>query len=300
MKTIKIKDYCTSQQGFTLIEIAIVMVIIGLLMGGGISIMGILNERKARNESVDYLKQAKEAVLSFAAINGRFPRPDTNTDGQEDSCAVPCRGFLPYQTLGISPTDYYKRELRYEINTNLASDLNTSCSTLSSGLSARPTVIDSDGTAAAFSVAAVLVSSGQKDEDVNGNVFDDVTTGTFQGDNSDGTPNYLRSPPLEGTFDDLVIYINEGELFESLSCLELLKRWIVTINNTSGSTVYLHDTTNNSCLGRIDNNNVKNFSLTRNHSIDIMDNFSGGVHVSSAPDALSASPVTGNISIAVP
>jgi prepilin-type N-terminal cleavage/methylation domain-containing protein len=40
------------EAGFTLIEIAIVMVIIGLLAGGGVSLMGMLSERKARNETV--------------------------------------------------------------------------------------------------------------------------------------------------------------------------------------------------------------------------------------------------------
>ena len=49
-----------------MLEIAIVMVIIGLLAGGGISLMGMLTQRKARNETIDYLKQAETALISFA------------------------------------------------------------------------------------------------------------------------------------------------------------------------------------------------------------------------------------------
>ncbi|HWR90943.1 MAG TPA: type II secretion system protein, partial [Desulfobacterales bacterium] len=45
------------QRGFTLIEIAVVMVIIGLLAGGGVSLMRMLTERKARNDALAYLKE---------------------------------------------------------------------------------------------------------------------------------------------------------------------------------------------------------------------------------------------------
>ena len=63
-------SHAENHKGFTLIEIAIVMVIIGLLAGGGISLMGVLTKRKARNQSIDYLKQAKEALTSYANIHG--------------------------------------------------------------------------------------------------------------------------------------------------------------------------------------------------------------------------------------
>jgi len=62
-----------NSRGFSLIEIAIVMVIIGVLAGGGVSLIGMLTKRKARTESIDYLKHAQAALISFADINGRLP-----------------------------------------------------------------------------------------------------------------------------------------------------------------------------------------------------------------------------------
>ena len=99
-----------NSRGFTLIEIAIVMVIIGVLAGGGVSLMGMLTKRKARTETIEYLKQAQAALISFADINGRLPWADTSGDGAEN--AGSSSGNLPYQTLRLSPTDPYKRTLQ--------------------------------------------------------------------------------------------------------------------------------------------------------------------------------------------
>jgi prepilin-type N-terminal cleavage/methylation domain-containing protein len=70
-----------TRHGFTLIEMAIVMVIVGILAGGGAFVMGMLTERKARNESIDYLHQAREALLSHASTQGVLPWADTDQDG---------------------------------------------------------------------------------------------------------------------------------------------------------------------------------------------------------------------------
>ena len=103
-----------------MIEIAIVMVIIGLLAGGGISLMVALTQRKARNETIDYLKQAETALISFAGINGRLPWADTSGNGNENNGAS--SGNLPYQTLKLIPTDPNKRVLKYALNSNLGTD----------------------------------------------------------------------------------------------------------------------------------------------------------------------------------
>jgi len=206
------------EKGFTLIEIAIVMVIIGLVMGGGLAIMRTLTDRKFRNESIDYLNKAKEAAITFSNINGRLPWADTDSpeDGIENTNAT--SGTLPYITVGVPPADAYKRAVTYEVNASLITNINTitnmvtSCNALMTGLSGRPLILDADaGAGSAFSVAAVLVSSGPMDADGNGNVFDDIP-GAGGGDNTDGTPNYIRNPPI-ATFDDLVVYIGGNELY---------------------------------------------------------------------------------------
>jgi len=64
-------------KGFTLIEIAIALVIIGLLIGLGASLIGPLTKRAKITETKDTLNAAVESVIGFAAKNNRLP---TNTE----------------------------------------------------------------------------------------------------------------------------------------------------------------------------------------------------------------------------
>jgi prepilin-type N-terminal cleavage/methylation domain-containing protein len=226
--------FISDTRGFTLLEIAIVMVIIGILTGGGVSMMRILTERKARNETADYLQQVRSALISFAVTQGRLPSADSDGDGLENSGQG--AGNLPYLTLQVPPTDAYKRVLRYEVNTNLdTTSLATTCSALRGGLAVSPSVVDGDGTGTPFHVAAVLVSGGPMNADGNGTALDAYNSGTHQGNNASGNPNYLRHPPVQ-TFDDLTAYIGGNELF-GLMC-EYVN---LAVNNNSGATVYVYD-----------------------------------------------------------
>jgi prepilin-type N-terminal cleavage/methylation domain-containing protein len=243
----------TDSDGFTLLEIAIVMVIIGILAGGGVSLMKMLTERKARNASVDYLQQVRAALISYTINNGHLPWADGNNDGIADNGTA--SGTLPYLTLQMAPADAYKRILRYEINANLGSDRYTTCSALKGGLAVRPQVVDADGSGTAFSVAAVLVSAGPMDADSNGNVFDALAAGTHQGNNASGTPNYLRNPPV-ATFDDLTTYIGGNEL--SADLCEYLD---LAVNNSSGATVYLHDPNRGNDIASIPTGGTGSYSI---------------------------------------
>lgn len=256
-----------NSRGFTLIEIAIVMVIIGVLAGGGVSLMGMLTQRKARTETIEYLKQAQAALISFADINGRLPWADTSGDGAEN--AGSSSGNLPYQTLRLSPTDPYKRMLRYEFNANLATNLTASCSALRAGLSGGPNMVDADGAAASFPIAAILVSAGTMDADSDGNVFDDISTGTHQGDNRDGNPNYIRHPSVDD-FDDLVVYLGENELYGKI-CEYLA----LAVNNTSGATVYVYNSTQAADLGTLNDGSSGVYEIMSRTQIEIR-NASGG------------------------
>lgn len=234
-----------SGRGFTLIEIAIVLVIIGLLAGGGAAVLGMLTSRKARAESLDYLLSCKEAVISFASIHGRLPLTSADADGTVSDGDGQASGYFPYLDLKTAPADAYKRTLRYAVNANLTTNLSATCAALRSGLTGAPAVVDADGAATAFSVAAVLVGAGPADADSDGNVFDRISSGTFQGDNTDGNPNYLRHPPID-TFDDLILYIGDNELYGRI-CEYL----VLAVNNNSGSTVYVYNQTAGSDLGSV-------------------------------------------------
>ncbi len=257
------------ENGFTLLEIALVMVLIGLVAGGGISLLSIHSKRNARNGTIDYLNQAKAALVSFANINGRLPWADTSGDGNED--ASDTFGSLPFQTLRISPADPNDRALGYELNTNLGLNRPTSCNTLRLGLAGRPNVVDIDGSPVAFPIAAILISAGPMDADSNGNVFDDINAGTHQGDNTDGNPNYLRHTPLENTFDDLVVYLGENELYG-----EICGNPLLTVRNTSLPLVYVYDQSLGVDVGIVVNGDTETYDIISGSQIELRDAPAGG------------------------
>ncbi len=264
------------RQGFTLIEIAIVMIVIGVLAGGGAFVMGMLTERKARNESIDYLHQAKEALISYASTQGILPSADTDQDGTGDGATA---GGFPYLDLKLKPTDFYKRVLRYELDPNLSTDLQTTCGALKAGLSGSPDVVDGDGSSTAFSVAVILVSSGPMDADGDGNILDSVTTGSHQGNNNTGVPNYIRFSPTD-TFDDLVVYIGEHELYS-----ELCEYLTLAVINSSASTVYAYNHTLGSNLGTLIAGASGSYQILSGTQVSVRDtNGGGGSPAASTPD----------------
>ncbi len=257
------------QNGFTLVEIAIVMVIIGVLTGGGVSLMKVLTERKARNGSLEYLQQVRLTLIGFAESQGRLPWADGDADGLEDNGTT--LGSLPYQTLQLGPVDAYSRVLRYEVNAQLTANQTTTCAALRGGLAGRPAVVDADGATTAFSVAMVLVSPGAMDADSNGNLLDDINTGTHQGNNANGNPNYLRYPPLTGSFDDLTAYLGGNELFADMC--EYLN---LAVNNGSGATVYVYDVNQASDLGTVAAGNAALYSVSSGTRVELRSAANGG------------------------
>lgn len=69
----------TNQKGFTIIEVAIVMVIVGLLVGFGAALVGPLTERSKRMATTELLQSALESVVGFAATEKRIPQWGDNT-----------------------------------------------------------------------------------------------------------------------------------------------------------------------------------------------------------------------------
>jgi prepilin-type N-terminal cleavage/methylation domain-containing protein len=99
------------QSGFTLVEMAIVLVIIGLLIGGLLVPLATQKEQEKRSENAALLDEAVQALIGFAVVHGRLPCPDTDaltspTRGQENTCAADNTtayyGRLPWVTLGIN------------------------------------------------------------------------------------------------------------------------------------------------------------------------------------------------------
>jgi prepilin-type N-terminal cleavage/methylation domain-containing protein len=103
------------QRGFTLTELAVVLLIVGLVIGGTLMTLSAQNEVRQIADTQRTLEQAREAIIGFAIRAERLPCPASGATGVETfvsatdlSCAVPAtpaNQFVPALTLGIGPTD---------------------------------------------------------------------------------------------------------------------------------------------------------------------------------------------------
>jgi len=119
-------------RGFTLVEMAIVLLIMGLLLGGGLTVLSAQIEQQRINDTQRQLEQAREALIGFALANGRLPCPASATipagvalAGQEPTpvLAAGCAnaaGVLPWATLGVSETDAWGRRFTYRVTPQFA------------------------------------------------------------------------------------------------------------------------------------------------------------------------------------
>ncbi len=110
------------QCGFTLAEVAVVVLIVGLLLGGLLGTYSTQIDLSRTAETKKTLETARDALIGFAAANGRLPCPATvnpphatTSNGVEaplggGACTVsgggmPGLGFFPAATLALTPTD---------------------------------------------------------------------------------------------------------------------------------------------------------------------------------------------------
>ncbi len=109
------------QRGFALIELAIVVVIIALLLGGLLIPLGSQVEKRQYAETEKLLAEIREALIGHAISNGHLPCPAVSSvDGAEDRTGTTCTGgkrvgFLPWVTLGVTSTDSWDNLFRYSV-----------------------------------------------------------------------------------------------------------------------------------------------------------------------------------------
>lgn len=79
----------TQQSGFTLVEIAIVLVIIGLLLGGILKGQELINSAKVKNIANDF-RVIPTYVYAFQDKYRALPGDDAAATSHMSSCAAPC------------------------------------------------------------------------------------------------------------------------------------------------------------------------------------------------------------------
>jgi prepilin-type N-terminal cleavage/methylation domain-containing protein len=230
--------------GFTLVEMAIVIVIFGLLLSALLIPLQAQRNVAFQRQTETSLENAKQALLGFAQAHGRLPCPATNngtsvfpddTGTSNPSGSGACFqqvGFLPATTLGILPADAqgfamdaWNNRIRYAITnantnaytftindgmnnvglSNLAPDLRV-CAT-STPAQCTPTInLTNEAVAVIYSLGATgAQASGGNDENAN---LDNNTVFVSHDPTAVGATN--------GEFDHIVTWISPYVLYNAM------------------------------------------------------------------------------------
>ena len=229
------------QHGFSLVEMAVVLVILGFVIGALLLPLQAQREGVFQAQTENRLEIARKALLGFAQTNGRLPCPAT-VNGMESplngsTSTIACSkmvGYLPAVTLGLQPTDEngfsldgWNNPIRYAVTQTDAdsaggADFTTSNEMNKVTISAlTPNLWVCDNSTACSSTppfyltniaAAVIYSTGK-----NG----PTAVGIDESANLD-TDNifYSRTPTASGAtggeFDDLMVWISPYVLYNAM------------------------------------------------------------------------------------
>lgn len=242
-----------TQQGFTLLEMAIVLMIVGLLLGGLLVPLSAQMEQRNNSDTQKSLSEIKDAITGYALANGRLPCPadrttptnQTNADGvpagQEYRIVGLCAnvgnnaawGVLPWVTLGVSETDAWGNRYTYRVTDYFADDIGNPtyggvCSpssppSLASFALCSPgnlKILSAPSVTLADKVPAVIISHGKNTAGAwttQGAQILPVSSDLDERENSDGAlnNNYTSHTPTQ-TYDDLVVWISTNILLNRM------------------------------------------------------------------------------------
>jgi len=229
--------------GFTLIEMAVVLVIVGLMLGGLLLPLSAQMDTRAYQDTSKRLDEIKETLIGFAMANGRLPCPASNTsNGVEDpvgggNCNHNYDGYIPAVTLGIGNVDVNGyaldgwgsstvNRIRYAVTKNNANAFTTSNGMHNTGMATLAPDLyvcatgagvnaNNCGTATPLTTSAVaIVFSEGKNAAVGG-------VGTDESKNYDSNQVFVSHEPssasaANGEFDDLVTWVSPSLLYSRM------------------------------------------------------------------------------------
>ncbi len=119
-----------NNKGFSLVEMSIVLIIVGLLLAGLFTPLNAQLELRRTEETRIVLEEAQDALVGYALANKFLPCPDTNAipngsegvRGVSNECTT-LEGVLPWQLLGVRGLDSWGRYIRYRVSTNFSNNV---------------------------------------------------------------------------------------------------------------------------------------------------------------------------------
>jgi prepilin-type N-terminal cleavage/methylation domain-containing protein len=209
--------------GFTLVEMAIVIVILGVIVSIAATALPPLIASSKIKKTRALLEKAEHALQGYSMVHHRLPFAAGAPDGIETSDLFV--GYIPYRTLGLSTgADAWGNVLRYAVYgesggtanlTQVFADADAFCAAISAAATAAfSTTIVHSTSADLCSGAAVANSSNQAHVLASGGSKDlDGTNGLFDMCNGQSNPGFNSPAKIQtANYDDLVLAFSITEL----------------------------------------------------------------------------------------
>lgn len=221
--------------GFSLIELAIVLVVVALLLGGLLVPLTMQIEQQKARETQKAMEEIKEALIGYAIANRYLPCPAVSAtngaEGPRDATSHQCSprvGFIPWGALGVSKLDGWGRIFRYSV-TPAYTD-NTVLFSLSSPRDITIQTRNAAGNLVSLSstndIPAVVISHGKNGyfgtTDSGGVTPNDSANNPDEVTNANATSSFVtrvisgNAGAAAGEFDDLVTWLSPNILFNRM------------------------------------------------------------------------------------
>lgn len=226
------------EAGFTLIEIAVVLVIVGLLVGSFIGTFAERIDSTRRDNTIKELDEIKSVLMAYAYTRNPpyLPCPDVDVppDGLEDRTAGVCdaagaAGVLPWIDLGVGHDDAWGMRYRYWVSADYSIDTGFQLTSADNVFGVNAAVNTKVGNAVQSLVqnaVAIVFSHGANNLGATstagvaqpaipapGNNHDD------ENENIDADFSFVTRAPSEegsaaagGVFDDILVWVGSYEI----------------------------------------------------------------------------------------
>ena len=229
--------------GFTLLEMAVVLIIVGFLLGGLLVSLSAQMDIRNYNETKQKIAVIKEALVGFTLANGRLPCPADPTVASGtagvgtqkfNAAGTACNslsGVIPWVDLGLLETDAWGRRFTYRVASSFsdAIALNTvappvGCtlvpSSSSFALCSDGDITVTDGASTiAVKVPAIIVSHGKNGFGAygsDGTQISEATASVAEKENTDADTDFVSMVANQLNYDDVVDWVSENVLFNRM------------------------------------------------------------------------------------
>lgn len=214
------------EEGFSLVEMAVVLAIVSLLLAGLLPTIASQMEQQKRTETRKQLEEIRNALVGYATSQTppKLPCPavPTKATGSNGAGVSDCSittGVLPWVTLGTNETDAWNRRFTYSVASTFATAASGITLTSVGNLSVLNIYTGSCPSTGCVgsNIPAVIVSHGTDGSGAYTSQGTKITDSTDpdEADNSNVGNNFV-SHYFTPTYDDLVVWISPNVLFNRL------------------------------------------------------------------------------------